>query len=99
MDSKGNYLDGSKTYKLTLPANVPAKDFWSIVLYDPQTRSMLQTDQRFPSANSQSGMVKKNPDESFSIYFGSKAPKGMKGNWIQTVPGKDFFYSFASMAL
>jgi hypothetical protein len=56
-DANGAYLDGSKTYKLTLPPNVPAKDFWSIVLYDPQTRAMLQTDERFPSLNSERGGV------------------------------------------
>ncbi len=48
LDKDGNALDGSKTYKIHLPSNVPAKDFWSFTLYDNQTRSMLQTDQRFP---------------------------------------------------
>jgi hypothetical protein len=48
-DAAGQYLDGGKTYRLHLPAHIPAKDFWSVLIYDPQTRSMLQTDQRFPS--------------------------------------------------
>lgn len=90
-DATGNYLDGSKTYSLTLPANAPVKDFWSIVLYDPQTRSMLQTDQRFPSVNSQTGGAQKNPDGSTTVYFGPQAPKGKTANWVQTVPGKGFF--------
>ena len=47
-DSEGRYLDGAQNYKLTIPANVPAKDFWSLVVYDPQTRLMLQTDQLSP---------------------------------------------------
>lgn len=89
-DSKGKYLDGSKTYKLKLPSNVPAKDFWSILVYDTQTRSMLQTDQQFPSLNSQRSGVVQNSDGSFDIYFGPKAPKGKEKNWIQTVPGKGF---------
>lgn len=90
-DAKGEYLDGSKTYKLTLPPNVPAKDFWSVVLYDPQTRSMLQTDQQFPSLNSERGGVEQNTDGSWDVYFGPQALSGKGKNWIQTVPGKGFF--------
>ena len=50
-DSRGEYLDGANRYRLTVPPNVPAKDFWSVVVYDPQTRSELQTGQTFPSKN------------------------------------------------
>jgi hypothetical protein len=50
VDANGNPLDGSKTYSVHMPPNVPAKDFWSYTLYDNQTRSMLQTDQRFPQS-------------------------------------------------
>lgn len=89
-DAKGNYLNGSKSYKLTLPPNVPAKNFWSILLYDSQTRSMLQTDQQFPSLNSELGGANKNADGSFDIYFSPKAPQGKEKNWIQTVPRKGF---------
>ena len=49
VDSRGAPLDGGKTYKLRMPPGIPAKDFWSLVLYDTQTRSELQTDQQFPS--------------------------------------------------
>lgn len=88
-DSKGKYLDGSKYYKLHLPQNMPAKDFWSIIVYDPQTRSMLQTDQQYPSVNSQNERVIYNPDSSVDIYFGPETPAvGKKVNWIQTIPGK-----------
>jgi hypothetical protein len=87
VDSKGRLLDGAKNYKLTLPPKVPAKSFWSIVVYDNQTRSMLQTDQQFPSLNSERG-VKINKDGTTDIYFGSKAPEGKESNWVQTVPGK-----------
>ena len=87
LDKDGNALDGSKTYKIHLPPNVPAKDFWSFTLYDNQTRSMLQTDQRLPGVDSL-GKVKANADGSYDVYFGPKAPKGMEDNWVQTVPGK-----------
>ena len=53
-DSQGNPFDGSKTYKVTLPPNIPAERFWSFTVYDNQTRSMLDTPQRYPRAGSQS---------------------------------------------
>ena len=52
LDSEKRPLDGSKTYKLTMPANVPVKDFWAVTMYDTQTRSQLQTDQQFPTLGS-----------------------------------------------
>ncbi|MDX2505440.1 MAG: DUF1254 domain-containing protein [Gammaproteobacteria bacterium] len=88
LDSKGNPFDGSKTYKVILPANVPAKDFWSFTLYDNQTRAMLQTDQQFPGLDSNKQGLQQNADGSYDIYFSSKAPTGKEDNWIQTVPGK-----------
>ncbi|MGC8660803.1 MAG: DUF1254 domain-containing protein, partial [Desulfomonilaceae bacterium] len=81
-------LDGSKNYKLRLPPNIPAKDFWSIIVYSNQTRSMLQTDQRFPCVSSQTKGLVINPDGSVDIYFGPTAPAGKEKNWIQTVPHK-----------
>ncbi|MCT8159732.1 DUF1254 domain-containing protein [Pseudoruegeria sp. SHC-113] len=87
-DSDGNALDGSKTYKLTVPANPPAKDFWSFTLYDNQTRSMLQTDAQFPAIGSNTQGVVQNEDGSTDVYFGPVAPEGKESNWLQTVPGK-----------
>jgi len=90
-DQNGNYLDGGKNYKLNIPANVPAKDFWSVVVYDPQTRSELQTSQEFPSKNNKKTQLLENPDGSVDLYFGPAPPKGKKINWIETVPGKGWF--------
>jgi hypothetical protein len=88
LDKDGKPLDGSKTYKVTLPKNVPAKDFWSFTLYDNQTRAMLQTDQQFPGLDNNKKGLKQNKDGSYDIYFGPRPPKGKEANWIQTVPGK-----------
>jgi hypothetical protein len=93
-DANGQYLDGDKNYQLRLPPNVPAKDFWSLVIYNPQTRSLLQTDQQFPSLSSQRTDMIINPDNSVDIYFGPKAPPGKENNWIQTIPGKSWCAAF-----
>jgi hypothetical protein len=90
-DSDGKFLDGGRSYRLTLPADVPESRFWSVMLYDRQTRSMLQTDQRRPDLGSQSGTVQTNPDGSTDVFIGPTAPDGMTNNWLQTVPGKGFF--------
>ncbi len=79
----------SPNYRVRIPANVPAKDFWSVVLYDPQTRSELQTAQPFPSQNSKRDALVANADGSVDLYFGPKAPAGKEKNWIQTVPVKN----------
>jgi hypothetical protein len=88
VDAKGNPLDGGKTYKLHLPPNIPAKDFWSVTIYDNQTRSMLQTDQQFPTVSSQTKGLLINDDKSVDVYFSPKAPAGNGNNWVQTIPGK-----------
>jgi hypothetical protein len=58
------------------------------VVYDNQTRSMLQTDQQYPSIGSEKKGIVSNPDGSFDIWFAPTAPKGHEANWVQTVPGK-----------
>ncbi len=88
VDSDGNALDGSKTYKVNLPTPIPAKDFWSFTLYDNQTRSMLQTDQQFPGIDGNKKGLQKNSDGSIDVYVGPKAPAGKESNWIQSAPGK-----------
>jgi hypothetical protein len=89
-DSKGQPLDGGKSYRLHLPPNIPAKDFWSVTTHDNQTRSQLQTDQQFPSISSQRGGFVVNSDKSVDLYFGPTA-SGKEGNWVQTLPGKGWF--------
>jgi len=91
VDSNKMPFDGSKIYKLNIPANPPAKDFWALTMYDNQTRSMLQTSQAFPTVGSQTKGLKQNEDGSYDIYFAPKPPKGYENNWLETVPGKGWF--------
>jgi hypothetical protein len=90
-DVQGDAFDGAKTYRLNIPADVPAADFWSLVVYDTQTRSELQTSNPFPNLNNKRNELTENPDGSVDVYFGPRAPKGKEKNWIETVPGKSWF--------
>ncbi|MDS9469627.1 DUF1254 domain-containing protein [Paracoccus sp. MBLB3053] len=94
-DADRNYFDGSKTYKVTLPKDIPQANFWSLTVYDNMTRSMLDTPQRYPRAGSQSypsPAAEANADGSTTIYFSSTQPEGVpRGNWIQTDPEKGWF--------
>ncbi|MDW9759211.1 DUF1254 domain-containing protein [Sinorhizobium meliloti] len=87
-DATGAYLDGSKTYKITLPSPIPAGQFWSFTVYDNQTRSMLETDQKLAGIDSNQPDIKKNEDGSVTIWFSPKVPAGHETNWVQTMPGK-----------
>ena len=94
-DAGGNRLDGAKTYQVTLPPDIPAARFWSLTAYDNETRSMLQTPQRFPRAGSQSyptPAATANADGSTTITLSPERPADSpESNWIQTVPGKGWF--------
>jgi len=91
-DANGNWFDGAKTYKVTLPKGIPAEAFWSFTLYDNQTRSMLKTPQKYPRAGSQnypSPAAEAAEDGSTTIWFSPEQPDGVgRGNWIQTDPEK-----------
>jgi hypothetical protein len=94
-DENNQYLDGAKVYKVILPKGIPAASFWSLTLYDNQSRSMLDTPQLYPRAGSQSypsPAAEPNADGSTTVYFSPLPPEGIKrGNWIQTMPKKGYF--------
>ncbi len=95
LDAEGVAFDGGKTYKVVLPPKVPAEAFWSLTVYDNQTRSMLQTPQKYPRAGSQnypSPAAEVSADGTTTVWFGPSQPEGVaRGNWVQTIPGKGWF--------
>jgi hypothetical protein len=89
-DQKGAFLDGGKSYKLSIPVPVPAGLFWSVTVYDAETRSEIQTQQ--DRAALRSLFEKATPkDNVVDLYFGPKAPAGKEGQWIETIPNKGWF--------
>ncbi|PWC04300.1 DUF1254 domain-containing protein [Agromyces badenianii] len=95
VDQDGGAFDGSKTYRVRLPKDVPAARFWSLNAYDNQTRSLLQTDQISPRAGSQeypSPAAQAEADGSTVVYFAPTQPDGVpRSNWIQTDPERGWF--------
>lgn len=91
-DAAGEVLDGGRTYRLHVDPDPPAKNFWAVDVYDTQTRSLLQVEStKWPALASNSGTLEQNPDGSFDLYFGPKAPAGKESNWVETLPGKSWF--------
>ena len=94
-DKDGNRFVGGKLYRLRVPANVPAQQFWSLTLYDTATRTMIKNTGN-DSARSGLDKLTTNADGSVDLYFGpaGSAPKGLEANWIETFAGKGFYPMF-----
>jgi hypothetical protein len=88
-DKNDRSLDGSKTYRLHLPVNVPVKLYWSMTAYDRETHALIK-DMKYSSRASTSPGIQKNADGSTDIYFGAKAPEGKESNWVPTDPKRQF---------
>ncbi len=92
-DGSGGWLNGSGTYRLRVPNDVPARTFWAANLYDTGTRSMIDNDQGRPGIDG-SYDLQRNEDGSVDLYFGPEASDGMESNWVQTIPDRGFFMYF-----
>ncbi|MCA1455214.1 DUF1254 domain-containing protein [Bradyrhizobium sp. BRP22] len=92
-DSKGDWLNGSNQYRLRVPANMPVREFWSVTVYDFETRSMIQTDTDV-AAKSTYDKLATNGGGSIDLYFGPTAPAGKESNWIKTLPGRGWWVWF-----
>jgi len=89
-DSTGVPLSGGSNYRLNLPANIPAANFWSLTLYEAENASGLANGQPFPSLGSRDKPMQ-NADGSTDLYLAPKAPTGKEQNWLATVPGRGYF--------
>ena len=92
-DSRGEPISGEHTYKLHVPPDVPAKQYWSVIAYDSLTNAFIR-ESPVVGLDSYSTTMKKNADSSVDIYFGPKAPAGQEANWIYTAPGRAWFAGF-----
>ena len=94
-DANGDIFDGAKTYRLHVDPDPPVKNFWSIDIYDTQTRSLIQVDStRWPALASNGGTLQQNDDGSYDLYVGPNAPAGKESNWVESIPGKSWFTIF-----
>lgn len=89
-DHSGNPLEGSNTYRLHVPPNVPVREFWSITTYSLKTSSFFLNAPNLTLGSLDKGL-KKNADGSIDLYFGPKAPAGEEPNWLYTQPGQKWF--------
>jgi hypothetical protein len=93
-DKDGDWLDGGTNYVLNVPANAPAETFWSMTLYDVDTRCLLVNEQKIADRSSRMDLLT-NKDGSVTLYMGPKKPTGEKAkNWVPTVKGKAWFPYF-----
>jgi len=90
-DTEGEYLDGAKSYQVTIPGPVPAELFWSVTVYDAETRVLIEAPLNRAAVRSHRDNPQVNPDGSFTVQFGPDAPDGPESNWVQTVPGRGWF--------
>jgi hypothetical protein len=92
-DSDGDWLDGTKSYRLRVPADAPVEQFWSMTVYDVGARCLIDNPSQQADRSSRMDL-KVNDDGSIDLYVGPKAPAGKEGNWVETVPGRAWFSYF-----
>lgn len=93
-DQGDKWLDGAQNYTLEIPADVPAQDFWDVSVYESNGRVYLTNKTNVVNLGSRDEGLVRNEDGTVTMYFGPKAPKGKEANWIQTVPGENWFACF-----
>jgi len=90
-DSTGAWLDGGASYRLHVPADPPAKLFWSVTVYDVTTRCLIDNPQQRGDRGSRNPDLQRNSDGSVDLFFGPTAPAAGESNWVQTIPGRHWF--------
>jgi hypothetical protein len=92
-DAGGQRLSGENTYRLRVPADVPAKQFWSLNIYDLETASFIRDAKRI-GIDSYDQKMKRNADGTVDLYVGPQPPAGQEANWLPTVAGRGWFPFF-----
>jgi hypothetical protein len=90
-DADGEPLKGDRNYTLTVPADVPAKQFWSVLVYDVATASYIREADPIGLASSED--PKMNEDGTCTIYFGPK-PLNDGVNYLPTGNADNYFLLF-----
>jgi hypothetical protein len=91
-DAGGAWLDGGNAYRLRVPPNVPARQFWAVTVYDLKTAGFMREAPRVELNSFQE--MEKNADGSVDVYFGPTAPEGKDTNWVYTAPGAQWVSIF-----
>jgi hypothetical protein len=86
-DKNDKWFDDGKTYKLTVPPNPPANQFWSLTIYDTYDCVGIDNQTQNVDLSSRDEDLRKNADGSVDLYVGPAAPAGYAKNWLQTIPG------------
>ncbi|CDZ68140.1 Hypothetical protein, partial CDS, partial [Neorhizobium galegae bv. orientalis] len=92
-DKAGKDLDGGNTYRLSVPANVPVGQYWSLTAYDRETHALIRNMPR-ASRSSQITDLRKHSDGTVDLFIGPKAPEGQEANWIPSDPNRKFELMF-----
>lgn len=88
-DKDGNMLKGDTSYRVTIPPNVPVKQYWSMTVYNSDTHTFIEN-AKWMGRSSQTPGLKKNDDGSVTLYFGPKPPAEGESNWVPTDPNGNF---------
>ena len=91
-DKNGALLNGTSLYRLRVPKDVPASQFWSAIVYSLKTAGFIANASKVGIGSSAKAELKQNADGTIDLYFGPKPPKDMESNWLPT--GEDFFLIF-----
>jgi hypothetical protein len=95
-DENDERLKGGQNYVIRINGPVPAEIFWSVVIYDTDTRCLIDNRKGAASGKATVGSkipgLRENADGSYYILLGPDAPpKGWEANYVQTLPGRGWF--------
>ena len=90
VDADDEPVDSSKNYRIRIPHDFPARNFWSVFGYDSHTRTFINNKMKGRHLSSRDKLIR-NSDGSTDIYIGPVAPDGLESNWIETIPGSEIF--------